>query len=147
MATKQGEFQHHISQGIADECGLEFSIFTSIGNDGVSSAYCATATAYTSGAIETAIETGTPGDPNNEQWAEISCSYGSLTSIFNNPYEQWNDSGASAAFADVKAKWEMEGRAKASFPDYVADFFHTRPDISCEVLDKANCKGEVSLWH
>lgn len=77
----------------------------------------------------------------------MSCDYGSLTSADNNPWAQWNDSGASAAFNDVKAAWEVRPAWEIpeegdSFPDFVADFFHTRPNIGCEVLDNPSCEGK-----
>ncbi|KAK3708922.1 hypothetical protein LTR37_011252 [Vermiconidia calcicola] len=60
--------------------------------------YCATTT-NTSGqtAVATSVPTGTPGDANNEAWADIACDFGSLELINNNPQDQWNDAGASAA--------------------------------------------------
>lgn len=44
---------------------------------------------------------------------------------------QWNDSGAGAAWDDMKQSFLDSG--VTSLPDFVGDYFHTRPDLSCEV--------------
>jgi len=53
----------------------------------------------------------------------------SALDIFNPPEDQWNDSGAAAAYKDMQTAWSMETRenAKASFSNFMGNYFHTRP--------------------
>ncbi|KAK3716338.1 hypothetical protein LTR37_006488 [Vermiconidia calcicola] len=119
------------------------AVYTSVGDDGADTMYCATAT-VTSGAtaVATSVSTGTAGDANNEAWADIACDFGSLESINNNPQDQWNDAGAAAAWDTVVEKWnnEVDEAIKAKgFSTYVGDYFHARPNLACQTLDNENC--------
>lgn len=41
--------------------------------------------------------------------AEVQCDEGSLDDIFNNPWEQWNDSGAAGAWNSMSAPIPISG--------------------------------------
>lgn len=92
--------------------------------------------------VATVVPTGTPGDPNNAAWAQVSCSDGSLTDIYNSAAQQWNESGAAAAYADVQQNFEASGAT--SFSDYLANSFNARPAMSCEV--RAHQKQMSVSW-
>ena len=66
-----------------------------------------TTTTTTTTTTPNATPQGTPGSPLNPAWADVSCSYGSLPSIHNNPWLQWNDSGAEAAWNAVVVAWKQ----------------------------------------
>jgi hypothetical protein len=87
---------------------------------------------------------GSNNDTNG--WRDISCDYGSLTSVDNDPIQQWADAAASGAFSDVWTQFKADSKGM-TFSNYVADFFHAHPTIDCEDVTSANCdvSSPVSL--
>lgn len=84
---------------------------------------------------------------SNPDWANVKCDFGSLSEASNNPWAQWNDSGADAAWKVVAGNWDgslLPVTKGKLFSDFVADFFHARPSISCEYMDNPNCDTTVN---
>ncbi|KAK3724054.1 hypothetical protein LTR37_001176 [Vermiconidia calcicola] len=93
--------------------------------------------------ISTATPVPNPGDPENPSWADVSCSYGSLPDITSDPWLQWNDSGADAAWSQMVAAWDDSNQEDTSFVDFLRNFFHAKPNLDCDIIGAANCDGTV----
>ncbi|KAK3722536.1 hypothetical protein LTR37_002528 [Vermiconidia calcicola] len=124
-------------------CGsLQAGLLSSINSKGATIFSCATEGDPTP--ISTRLpEAATPGDPNNDGWADVTCDYGSLTSVSNDHALQWNDSGSSAAYADGVASWEAQFKPY-EFDNFLADFFHARPSPNCHTLQNPNCEVTIN---
>ncbi|KAK3700719.1 hypothetical protein LTR37_015801 [Vermiconidia calcicola] len=124
-------------------CGdIIAGLSSSINSKGATIFSCATDASPTP--ISTKLpEAATPGDPNNDGWADVTCDYGSLTSASNDPVLQWNDSGSSGAYADGVASWEAQFKPY-EFDNFLADFFHARPSPNCHTLQNANCEVTIN---
>lgn len=111
--------------------------------DGAVSYFCNALGPWSTSAVSVSIPTGTPGDPNNEAWAQVKCDYGSLVSNLNNPLQQWNDSSASAAYADAVEAFKLDNKG-VGFAAFISDFFHARPGTGCDRIDEPNCDVTMS---
>lgn len=65
-------------------------------------------------------------------WKKVTCDHGSLTSKFNDPFEQWNDAKASEAFADAYNNYKDKKHEQYGFTSSLFDFFHANPTINCQ---------------
>ncbi|KAK4497084.1 hypothetical protein PRZ48_011534 [Zasmidium cellare] len=115
--------------------------------------YCAPATGVlttpsSATAIATATPSSEPGNPYNPDWADVSCEYGSLTSIYNNSTQQWDDAGASAAWDAVLSSWNSASAKEQSggFPTFVSVFFDSANTFQCEKLGQNpdTCAGRIT---
>lgn len=111
--------------------------------DGAVSYFCNALGLWSTSAVSLSIPTGTPGDPNNEAWAQVKCDYGSPISNLNNPLQQWNDSSASAAYADAVEAFKLDNKG-VGFAAFISDFFHARPGTGCDRIDEPNCDVTMS---
>lgn len=76
---------------------------------------------------------------DDRAWRDITCDYGSLTDVANDPVQQWIDSKATDAMRECIDGFNSNSKG-LTFSNYVADFFHARPGVSCGILDNANCE-------
>lgn len=57
---------------------------------------------------------------------------------------RWNDSGADAAWEAATAKWYPENpNTQLNLSAHIGNFFHAKPDMSCELLGNDNCGSTV----
>ena len=57
---------------------------------------------------------------------------------------RWNDSGAEAAWEAATAKWYPDNpNTVLNLSAHIGNFFHAKPDLSCEYLGNTNCNGPL----
>jgi hypothetical protein len=77
-------------------------------------------------------------------WQTVACNYGSLISIYNDGTQQWTDAEAVGAWNDAIYSWKNSAPAGASFVQYIGDFFKSKPDLGCDVIDNPNCDVTIN---
>ncbi|KAF2116294.1 hypothetical protein BDV96DRAFT_573731 [Lophiotrema nucula] len=82
-------------------------------------------------------------DPSTQSWKDVKCDFGSLTDVSSDPAQQWNDSQAAAAYDEMAKSWAKNG-TKLPLSNYIANFFHARPELNCQDLANPNCAVTVN---
>lgn len=76
-------------------------------------------------------------------WENVSCEAGKLTSVANNPIEQWTDADAANAYEDMWTAFEKDNKS-LKLSDFIGDYFKARPSLACELLDHENCQTTIN---
>jgi hypothetical protein len=76
-------------------------------------------------------------------WRDVSCDFGSLTSVGNDPVQQWIDSQATSAMIDCMAEFNSNSKG-LTFTNFVFDYFHAPGPPQCGSLERASCSTPIN---
>lgn len=76
-------------------------------------------------------------------WRDITCDFGSLTSVSNDPVQQWIDSKAEDAMRECLDAFNANNMG-LTFSNFVFNFFNGRPGPSCGALENSNCDVSIN---
>jgi hypothetical protein len=80
---------------------------------------------------------------DDTEWRNVKCDHGALGSAQSDPFVMWNDAKATEGWSDCYEEY-INNRSSIGFSNFVADYFHARPNINCGALDNANCEVTVN---
>ena len=145
-----------LTEGLYCDCMFSSSSITVL----VGTSYDEAGTAYvycqTNGGVPTGtgiLSTGSPqasalpGDALNPDWIDVSCTYGSIPDPDYNadPWTQWNDTGAEAAWEAMVATWNIrEDTTDLTFSAFVFEFFNGPHDPQCDNIAEGSCDNSLN---